>query len=92
MKEKLFAAKAELRIRQRQLNAAQRGYTKVLKRIEVLNGRTGKLAALEPTSEHFRRGEGEAVAGTRIEEPLSGDVLAETSPEVQRAKSVAGED
>jgi hypothetical protein len=92
MKEKLFAAKAELRIRQRQLNAAQRGYTKVLKRIEELNGRTGKLAALEPTSEHFRRGEGEDAVGTRDQEPPQGDVLAEASPEVQRPASVAGED
>jgi hypothetical protein len=92
MKEKLFAAKAELRIRQRQLNAAQRGYTKVLKRIEVLNGRTGKLAAVEPTLEHLRRGEGQAVAGTRVEEPLQGDVLATPASEVQRHAGVEGED
>jgi hypothetical protein len=82
MKEKLFAAKAELRIRQRQLNAAQRGYTKVLKRIEELNGRTGKLAGAEPTLEHFRRGEGEDAVGTRKEEPLQGDVPATSAPEV----------
>jgi hypothetical protein len=92
MKEKLFAAKAELRIRQRQLNAAQRGYTKVLKRIEELNGRTGKLAALKPTLEHLRRGEGQAVAGTRIEEQVSSDVSATPAPEIQRPESVAGKD
>jgi hypothetical protein len=92
MKEKLFAAKAELRIRQRQLNAAQRGYTKVVKRIEELNGRTGTLAGTEPTLEHLRRGEGENAFGTRIEEPLQGDVLAESSPEVQRLARVEGTD
>ena len=92
MKEKLFAAKAELRIRQRQLNAAQRGYTKVLKRIEELNGRTGKLAALKPTLEHLRRGEGENAFGTRIEEQVSSDVPATSAPAVQRHAGVEGED
>lgn len=92
MKEKLFAAKAELRIRQRQLNAAQRGYTKVVKRIEELNGRTGKLAGAESTPEHLQRGEGEGLAGTRSEEPLQGDVPATPAPEVQRLESVEGED
>jgi len=92
MKEKLFAAKAELRIRQRQLNAAQRGYTKVLKRIEELNGRTGKLAAIEPTLEHLRRGEGEDAVGTRNEEQVSSDVSATSASEVQRPAGVEGTD
>lgn len=92
MKEKLFAAKAELRIRQRQLNAAQRGYAKVVKRIEELNGRTGKLAGVESTSEHIQRGEGEGLAGTRSEEPLPSNVSATSAPEVQRPEGVEGTD
>jgi hypothetical protein len=89
MKAKLFAAEAELRIRQRQLNAAQRGYEKVLRTID---GITRKLEGVEPTPKHVRRADGAGDAGTRKEEPMQGDVLAETSPEVQRLASVAGED
>ena len=92
MKEKLFAAKAELRIRQRQLNAAQRGYTKVVKTIEELNGRIGKLAGAQSTSKHLRRGEGENVAGTRIEEQVQGNVPATPASEVQRHAGVEGTD
>ena len=92
MKEKLFAAKAELRIRQRQLNAAQRGYTKVVKTIEELNGRIGKLAGAQSTSEHLRRGEGEDAVGTRSEEQVQGDVLATPASEVQRHAGVEGAD
>ena len=89
MKAKLFAAKAELKIRQRQLNAAQRGYEKVLRTID---GITRKLEGVEPAPKYVRRADGAGDAGTRKEEPMQGDVLAETSPEVQRLASVAGED
>jgi len=92
VKEKLFAAKAELKIRQRQLNAAQRGYTKVVKTIEELNGRARKLAEVERHFEHIRRGDGAESVGTREEEPLQGDVSATPAPEVQRPASVAGTD
>ena len=89
MKAKLFAAKAELRIRQRQLNAAQRGYEKVLRTID---GITRKLEGVEPTPKHVRRADGAGDAGTRDQEPAQGDVLAEASPTLQRPASVAGED
>ena len=89
MKHKLFAAKAELKIRQRQMNAAIRSYNKVQGRID---GITRKLAGVEPAPKHFRRSESIDIARTRKSEPPQGDGLAAPAPEVQRDASVAGED
>ena len=89
MKQKLFAAKAELKIRQRQMNAATRGYEKVLRTID---GITRKLAGTEPTLKHLQRGEGVDAAGTRKEEPPQGDGVAAATPAVQRDESVARTD
>lgn len=89
MKHKLFAAKAELKIRQRQMNAAIRSYNKVQGRID---GITRKLAGVEPAPKHFRRSESIDIARTRKSKPPQGDGLAAPAPEVQRDASVAGED
>ena len=89
MKHKLFAAKAELKIRQRQMNAAIRSYDKVLGRID---GITRKLAGAEPAPKHFRRSESIDAARTRKSEPAQGDGVAAPAPAVQRDESVAGAD
>jgi len=89
MKQKLFAAKAELKIRQRQMNAAVRSYNKVLGRID---GITRKLAGAEPAPKHFRRSESIDVVRARKSEPPQGDGVAAPAPAVQRDESVAGAD
>ena len=89
MKHKLFAAKAELKIRQRQMNAAIRSYDKVLGRID---GITRNLASAEPAPKHFRRSESIVIVGARKSEPTQGDGVAAPAPEVQRDESVAGAD
>ena len=92
MKEKLFAAKAELKIRKRQLNAAQRGYKKVVKTIEELNGRARQLEEIERHLELVQRRRSSGIAGTRKEESPQGDVSATPASALQRDASVAGED
>jgi hypothetical protein len=89
VKHKLFAAKAELKIRQRQMNAAIRSYDKVLGRID---GITRKLAGAEPAPKHFRRSESIVFVGARESEPPQGDGLAAPASEVQRDAGVAGAD
>ena len=89
MKGKLFAAKAELKIRKRQLNAAQRGYEKVLRTIDEI---TRKLEGVESAPQHPQRGRGEGAAGSRDSEQGAGDVPPASAPEVQRHAGVAGTD